>query len=141
MPKLPAYVFRRQNGSYRYKRNVPKKLRHLIGKDTLYRQLGESDSAAMNALPKVHLEMEQLFAEEETMPANERALAFIRAALGEEVADMVEAGHIVEYSHEDYALNELAKTIKGKLPQEVVRQVYNGKLQSPPMTLDTALSV
>ena len=26
MPKLPAYVFRRSNGSYRYKRNVPKKL-------------------------------------------------------------------------------------------------------------------
>jgi hypothetical protein len=52
MPKLPAYVFRRQNGSYRYKRNVPKKLRHLIGKDTLYRQLGESYSEAMYALPK-----------------------------------------------------------------------------------------
>ena len=40
MPKLPAYVFRRQNGSYRYKRNVPKKLRHLIGKDTLYQATG-----------------------------------------------------------------------------------------------------
>ena len=94
MPKLPAYVFRRQNGSYRNKRNVPKKLRPLIGKDTLFRQLGESYSEAMNALPKVHLEIEQLFAAEETMPTNERALAFIRAALGEEVADMVVAGHI-----------------------------------------------
>ena len=94
----------------------------------------------MKALPKVHAEIEGLFEAEETMPANERALAFIRAALGEEVADMVVAGHIVEYSQEDYALNELAKTIKGKLPEEVVRQVYNGKLQSPPMTLDTALS-
>ena len=73
MPKLPAYVFRRQNGSYRYKRNVPKKLRPLIGKDTLYRQLGESYSEAMTALPKVHLEIEQLFAAEETMPANELA--------------------------------------------------------------------
>jgi hypothetical protein len=40
MPKLPAYVFRRPNGSYRYKRHVPKKLLPLIGKDTLYRQLG-----------------------------------------------------------------------------------------------------
>ena len=55
MPKLPAYVFRRSNGSYRYKRNVPKKLRQLIGKDTLYRQLGESYSEAMKVLPKVHL--------------------------------------------------------------------------------------
>ena len=62
MPKLPAYVFRRSNGSYRYKRNVPKKLRHLIGKDTLYRQLGESDAEAMKVLPKVHSEIEALFA-------------------------------------------------------------------------------
>ena len=113
MPKLPAYVFRRQNGSYRYKRNVPKKLRPLIGKDTLYRQLGESYSEAMNALPKVHLEIEQLFAVEETMPANERALAFIRAALGEEVADMVVAGQIVEYSQEEYAQKEMAQPLTG----------------------------
>jgi hypothetical protein len=103
--------FRRQNGSYRYKRNVPKKLRHLIGKDTLYRQLGESYSEAMKVLPKVHLEIEQLFAAEETMPANERALTFIRAALGEEVAALVSAGQVVEYSPEDYALNDLAQTI------------------------------
>ncbi len=32
------------------------------------------------------------------------------------------------------------KRLLGKLPQEVVRQIYNGKLQSPPMTLDTVLS-
>ena len=75
MPKLPAYVFRRANGSYRYKRNVPKKLRPLIGKDTLYRQLGESYAEAMKALPKVHEEIEKLFCTEEQMPANERALA------------------------------------------------------------------
>ena len=105
MPKLPAYVFRRQNGSYRYKRNVPKKLRHLIGQDTLYRQLGESYSEAMKVLPKVHLEIEQLFAVEDTMPAIERALAFIRVALGEEVAYLVSAGQMVECSPEDYALN------------------------------------
>ena len=140
MPKLPAYVFRRSNGSYRYKRNVPKKLRHLIGKDTLYRQLGESYAEAMKVLPKVHSEIEALFVAEETMPANERALAFIRAALGEEVAEQVSAGQVVEYSPEDYALNELAKTIVGKLPEEVVRQVYQGTLHSPPMTLDAALS-
>ena len=48
-------------------------------KDTLYRQLGESYSEVMNALPKVHLEIEKLFAAQETMPANERALAFIFA--------------------------------------------------------------
>ena len=38
--KLPKYVFRRANGSYRYKRNVPKALREVIPKATVYRQLG-----------------------------------------------------------------------------------------------------
>ena len=42
MPKLPRYVFRRANGSYRYKRNVPKELRVIFSKDTLYRQLGNT---------------------------------------------------------------------------------------------------
>ena len=140
MPKLPAYVFRRANGSYRYKRNVPKKLRHLIGKDTLYRQLGESYSEAMKALPKVHSEIEQLFEAQEHMPANERARAFIRAALGDEVAEIVSSGQVVEYSSEDYALNDLAQSIAGKLPEEVVRQVYQGKLRKPPLTLHKALS-
>ena len=58
MAKLPPYVFRRPNGSYRYKRNVPKKLRPLIGKDTLYRQLGDSYVEAMQNLPKVHAQIE-----------------------------------------------------------------------------------
>jgi hypothetical protein len=44
---LPRYVFRRANGNFRYKRNVPLKLRALIGKDTLYRRLGDSYSEAM----------------------------------------------------------------------------------------------
>ena len=61
MPKLPAYVFRRANGSYRYKRNVPKKLVGLIGKATLYRQLGESYAEAMRNLPQVHNEIDKLF--------------------------------------------------------------------------------
>lgn len=33
--KLPKYVFRRANGSYRYKRNVPRHLQVLLGKSTL----------------------------------------------------------------------------------------------------------
>ena len=52
--KLPRYVFRRANGSFRYKRNVPERLRPLIGKATLYRQLGDSHREAMQALPLVH---------------------------------------------------------------------------------------
>ena len=81
MPKLPSYVFRRANDSYRYKRNVPKKIVSLIGKATLYRQLGETYAEAMKNLPLVHSEIEKLFRDEERVPSSERALAIIRGVL------------------------------------------------------------
>ena len=138
--KLPRYVFRRVNGSYHYKRDVPVGLRKPLGKDTLYRQFCESYSEVMKALPKVHSEIEGLFEAEETMSANDRALALVRAALGQEVAELVMVGEIKECSPQDYELNNLARSLVGELPEEVVRQVFQGKLPSPPVTLDTALS-
>jgi len=139
MPKLPSYVFRRANGSYRYKRNVPKKLKSLIGKDTLYRQLGEGYAEAMRNLPQVHSEIEKLFRNEAHVPSSERALAIIRGALGSDVAEQVLAGQVVEYSQEDYALNELARDIAGKLPKDIVTQIYTGRLKQPALTLQKAL--
>ena len=139
MPKLPAYVFRRANGSYRYKRNVPKKLVGLIGKATLYRQLGESYAEAMRNLPQVHNEIDKLFRNEAHVPSGERALAIIRGALGSEVAEQVLAGQVVEYSQEDYALNELARDIAGKLSDDIVTQIYTGRLKQPALTLQKAL--
>ena len=59
--KLPRYVFRRANGSFRYKRNVPLRLLVLLGKDTLYRQLGDSYREAMQSLPQVHAQVEAIF--------------------------------------------------------------------------------
>ena len=139
MPKLPSYVFRRANGSYRYKRNVPKKLVGLIGKGTLYRQLGESYTEAMRNLPQVHSEIEKLFCNEAHVPSGEQALAIIRARLGSEVAEQVLAGQVEEYSQEDYALNELARDIAGKLPKDIVTQIYTGRLKQPTLTLQKAL--
>ena len=139
MPKLPAYVFRRANGSYRYKRNVPKKLVGLIGKATLYRQLGESYAEAMRNLPQVHNEIDKLFRNEAHVPSGERALAIIRGALGSDVAEQVRAGQVVEYSQEDYALNELARDIAGELSDDIVTQIYTGRLKQPALTLQNAL--
>ncbi|WP_334065731.1 tyrosine-type recombinase/integrase [Nereida ignava] len=139
MPKLPAYVFRRANGSYRYKRNVPKRLVGLIGKATLYRQLGENYAEAMQNLPKVHSEIEKLFRDEAHVPSSERSLAIIRGALGSDVAEQVLAGQVVEYSQEDYALNELARDIAGKLSDDIVTQIYTGRLKQPALTLQKAL--
>ena len=69
--RLPRYVFRQSNGSFRYKRNVPERFRPLIGKATLYRQLGDSYREAMQALPLVHARIEALLNDETDKSARE----------------------------------------------------------------------
>ena len=138
--KLPRYVFRRANGSFRYKRNVPLHLRVLIGKATLYRQLGDSYKEAMQNLPLVHARIEALLEGEKEKSARDRSIEIIRGALGDEVADMVLANAVPEYSEIEDALNELGKALhKQKLPSEIVEQVYSGKLRQEVITLETVL--
>ena len=138
--KLPRYVFRRANGSFRYKRNVPKHLRPLIGKATLYRQLGDSYREAVQNLPLVHARIEALLNDEANKSARERSIEIIRGALGEDVAELVLAEAVPEYSPIEDALNELSKALqKQKLPEEVVQQVYSGRLKPDTMTLEKAL--
>ena len=138
--QLPRYVFRRANGSFRYKRNVPERLRPLIGKATLYRQLGDSYREAMQALPLVHARIEALLNDEANKSAIERSLEIIRGALGDEVAEMVLAETVPEYSPIEDALNELGKDLhRQKMPTEVVQQVYTGKLKPDVLTLAMTL--
>ena len=138
--KLPRYVFRRANGSFRYKRNVPLHLRALIGKATFYRQLGDSYKEAMQNLPLVHARIEALLEGEKEKSARDRSIEIIRGALGDEVANMVLANAVPEYSEIEDALNELGKALhKQKLPSEIVEQVYSGKLRQEVITLETVL--
>ena len=139
MPRLPKYVFSRPDGSFRYKRDVPKKLVPLIGKKTLYRQLGHSLQEVRSNLPRVHAEIEDLFRGEDNTPSSERALRIIKASLGTEIAGWVEAGIVPEYSQEEAELNDLGRSLEGKLPKDIVRQVYSGKLIKEPLTLSKAL--
>ena len=138
--KLPRYVFRRANGSYRYKRNVPVGLRKLLGKDTIYRQLGNSHKEAMGNLPLVHGRIEALFDQEGEKSARQRSLEIIRGALGDEVAELVLAKAVPEYSDIEDDLNELGRELKrNEVPQAVVEQVYSGRLKKDEVTLDTVL--
>ena len=139
MPRLPKYVFSRPDGSFRYKRDVPKKLVPLIGKKTLYRQLGHSLQEVRSNLPRVHAEIEDLFRGEDNTPSSERALRIIKASLGTEIAGWVEAGIVPEYSQEEAELNDLGRSLEGKLPKDIVRQIYSGKLIKEPLTLSKAL--
>jgi integrase len=72
--------------------------------------------------------------------ARERSVEIIRGALGEDVAELVLAEAVPEYSPIEDALNELGKALqKQKLPEDVVQQVYSGRLKPDTMTLEKAL--
>ncbi len=138
--KLPKYVFRRPNGSYRYKRNVPKALRQVIPKATIYRQLGNSYDEAIRRLPVVHAEVEALFDEERSTPNSVRAKSIIRERLGEWHADVFADGVVEpEWDVTDDFI-ELAEELQGRLTPEVVRQVGSARLSPEPMTLHKVLS-
>jgi len=73
----------RANGSYRYKRNVPKDLQIVIPKATVYRQLGSTYDEAIRRLPVVHAEIEALFDQERSASNSLRARSIVRERLGE----------------------------------------------------------
>ena len=138
--KLPKYVFRRANGSYRYKRNVPKALREVIPKATVYRQLGGSYDEAIRRLPVVHAEVEALFDEERSTPNSVRAKSIVRERLGEWHAGVFADGVVdPEWDITD-DFRELAEALEGNTPPEVVRQVGSARLSPEPMTLHKVLS-
>ena len=94
----------------------------------------------MQNLPLVHARIEALLEGEKEKSARDRSIEIIRGALGDEVADMVLANAVPEYSEIEDALNELGKALhKQKLPSEIVEQVYSGKLRQEVITLETVL--
>jgi integrase len=94
----------------------------------------------MQNLPLIHARIEALLEGEKEKSARDRSIEIIRGALGNEVADMVLANAVPEYSEIEDALNELGKALhKQKLPSEIVEQVYSGKLRQEVITLETVL--
>ena len=139
MTKLPTYVFRRPNGSYRYKRNVPKALREVIAKETVYRQLGNSLAEMRRNLPMVHAEIEALFDAHRNTSDSERALQLVRERLGEWHAAVFK-DRVVEPEWDvvdDF--RELAMALVGRVPGGVARQIGSAQMQPEPMTLKRAL--
>ena len=137
--KLPRYVFRRANGSYRYKRNVPKALRQVIPKATVYRQLGESYDEAIRRLPVVHAEIEALFDQERKTPDSKRATGLVRERLGEWHANAFAEGVVdPEWDIMD-DFTELAEDLEGRAPTAVTGQIASARVSQEPMTLQKVL--
>ena len=139
--KLPRYMFRRANGSFRYKRNVPKELRSIIPKATVYRQLGATYDDAIRALPKVHAEIEALFDQERRTTDDQRARSLVRERLGERHESMFLAG-VVEPEWDVFDdFQELAEDTQGRVPLGVTRQLKAGAAKAPPITLARVLEL
>ena len=137
--KLPRYVFRRANGSYRYKRNVPKALRQVIPKATIYRQLGDSYDEAIRRLPVVHAEVEALFDQERKTPDSKRATGLVRERLGEWHANAFAEGVVdPEWDIMDDFV-ELAEDLEGRAPTAVTGQIASARVSQEPMTLQKVL--
>ena len=138
-PRLPRYVFKRANGTFRYKRNVPKELRDVILKDTVYRQLGRTYQDAMLALPKVHAEIEALFDLERRTTDGERARALVREHLGEWYQTVFTSGELDPEWDVFGEIEELAEKTKGAVPKGVTKQLRAGQYEAPVMTLKRVL--
>lgn len=137
--KLPRYVFRRANGTYRYKRNVPNDLRTVIPKATLYRQLGTTYQDALAALPAVHAEIEALFDRERRTTDEDRAKALVRVRLGERKASMFAEGAVDPEWDVFDDFQDLAEDTEGHVSEGVTNQLRAAAPKPAPMTLARAL--
>ena len=137
--KLPRYVFRRANGSFRYKRNVPKDLRTVIPKATVYRQLGNTYQDALRALPKVHADIEALFDRERRTTDEQRAKELVRERLGELHQAMFIEGAVDPEWPEYDDFQELAEDVVGAVPKGVTQQIRAASSKAAPMSLSRVL--
>ena len=128
--KLPRYVFRRANGSFRYKRNVPKDLRTVIPRATVYRQLGNTYQDALRALPKVHAEIEALFDLVRRTTDEQRATALVRERLGDRHQSMfIDGADDREWPEYD-DFQDLAEDLEHAVPKGVTRQLRASSVPS-----------
>jgi hypothetical protein len=132
--KLPRYVQQRPWGTYRYKRNVPKRLLSLIGKTHIYRNLGDSYEEMLRKRLKAHQEVEALFRKVEAETVRDRTLAVVEARFGKEAADQFASGDmhdnleyglwglhdILECEDEDVEPAIMGNLLGATLPNEVL---------------------
>ncbi|MDC1531078.1 hypothetical protein N8473_00080 [Amylibacter sp.] len=63
MFKLPQYTELKANGIYRYRRRVPPKLKEIVGKARLYRNLGKTKADVLSNYSKAHTDVEAILTE------------------------------------------------------------------------------
>ena len=137
--KLPRYVQKRPWGSFRYKRNVPKRLLSLMGRTHLYRNLGQSYEEMIRKLPRAHQEVEALFRKVEAETERDRTLAVVESHFGKEAAEMLGAGHIDE--NLECGLLDLFDRLEGTIDPNIASNVLNCRVPDEIISLSTAFDL
>ena len=137
--RLPRYVQQRPWGSYRYKRNVPKRLLSLIGKTHVYRFLGQSYEEMIRKLPRAHQEVEALFRKVESQTERDRTLAVVESHFGKEAAEMLGAGHIDE--NLEMGLWALHQELEDTVDPAIIGHLVGASVPDEVISLSTAFDV
>ncbi|MEY8119609.1 tyrosine-type recombinase/integrase [Falsihalocynthiibacter sp. BN13B15] len=137
--KLPKYVRQRTWGAYQYKRNVPKRLISVVGKETIYHSLGSTYSEMITKLPVVHRAVESLFARLEGQDATDRTLALVETHYGKRAADMLAAGDIDQ--NLDGGLEALADLLEDEVEPEVFNNLLGASVPKKIFTLSDAYAL
>jgi hypothetical protein len=83
--KLPKYVFRTAFGVFRFKRNVPKDIRAVVGKTFFYKVLGKDYKDATRSYSTALLEFDSFVAAyRREAPVRETILEVVKTEFGEE---------------------------------------------------------
>jgi len=137
--RLPRYVQQRPWGSFRYKRNVPKHLLKKLGKTHVYKNLGDSYTDMITALPKAHAEVEALFRASESETTRDRTLAVVESHFGKEAAEMLAAGQIDE--NLEMGLWDLHQQLEGDVDIGVLRNLYSAQVADDVISLERAFTL
>ena len=132
--KLPKYVFRTAFGVFRFKRNVPKDIRKVVGKTFFYKVLGKDYKDAMRSYSTALLEFDRFVsAYRSEAPVRETVLEVVKAEFGEEAMLQLARGQVDE--HLDFALMDLSEKIEGRVSQEVQAMLYSGVLPEASLSI------
>ena len=139
--KLPKYVLERTSGAYQYKRNVPDKLKAIIGKKTFRHSLGKTYDEMIARLPVIHKKVEALLRQLDGEALRDRVLATVETNFGKRAAQMLDAGDVDE--NLDMAMFDLGHQLENEqgVEQMVVAHLIGGSLPYTAFSLSEAIAL
>jgi integrase len=132
--KLPKYVFRTAFGVFRFKRNVPKDIRAVVGKTFFYKVLGKDYKDATRSYSTALLEFDSFVAAyRKEAPVRETILEVVKTEFGEEAMLQLARGQVDD--HLEFALMDLFEKVEGQVSEVVAGHIYNSSLPEAALSI------